>query len=358
MKKDNHCYKEPKIKTNIFEIQKTNKHEKLIFGSDTKSGLKIILAIHDTTLGPSTGGTRMVLVSEETAIDEALRLSYAMTFKCAIMDEPFGGSKAVVIGDPAKPKSKEFLHALGDFIESLGGAFLTGVDMGLSLDDAKIIGERTKYIFNSQGSSGATTAHGVFKGIKETVSYVLYKNNLKDVRIAVQGLGSVGGTLVELLVADGARVFVSDIDPKMTEKYTKVATVVDNEIIHSIDCDVFSPCAIGEIINNKTIKELQCKIIAGGANNQLKDEAKHAEELHAMGILYAPDFVINGGGVCHGMCEVKGIDVSNALKKTDIIPSILRTVYERSRKTNTPPFYIAYEIAYEKIQAKKKQSNL
>ncbi len=354
MSKDNHCYKEPNIETNMFEVQQTNKHEKLIFGSDAKSGLKIILAIHNTTLGPSTGGTRMALVPEKTAIDEALRLSYAMTFKCAIMDEPFGGSKAVIIGDPSKPKSKEFLHALGDFIESLGGAFLTGVDMGLSLEDAKIIGERTKYIFNSQGSSGVTTAHGVFKGIKETVSYVLHKNRLKDVRIAVQGLGAVGGTLVELLFAEGARVFVSDIDPKMTEKYKMMATVVDNDTIHSIDCDVFAPCAVGEIVNDKSIKEFRCKIIAGGANNQLKDETKHAKELHSMGILHAPDFVINGGGVCHGMCEVKGIDVSNALKKTDIIPSILRTIYDRSKQTNTPPLHIAYEIAYEKLKVTKK----
>lgn len=354
MSKDNHCYKEPNIKTNLFEVQQTNKHEKLIFGSDIESGLKIILAIHDTTLGPSTGGTRMAFVPEEVAIDEALRLSYAMTFKCAIMDEPFGGSKAVVIGDPSKPKSKKFLHALGDFIESLGGAFLTGVDMGLSFEDAKVIGERTKYIFNSQGSSGVTTAHGVFKGIKETVSYALNKDSLKDVNIAVQGLGAVGGTLVELLVVEGAKVFVSDIDPEMTKKYKAMATVVDNDTIHSIDCDVFAPCAVGEIINDKSINELQCKIIAGGANNQLKDETKHAKQLHSMGILHAPDFIINGGGVCHGMCEVKGIDVSSALKKIDIIPGILREVYERSMATNIPPLHIAYEIAYEKIQAKKK----
>jgi glutamate dehydrogenase/leucine dehydrogenase len=354
MNKDNHCYKEPDIKTNLFEVQQTNQHEKLIFGSDVESGLKVVLAIHNTTLGPSTGGTRMAFVPEEVAIDEALRLSYAMTFKCAIMDEPFGGSKAVVIGDPSKPKSKEFLHALGDFIESLGGAFLTGVDMGLSFEDAKIIGERTKYIFNSQGSSGVTTAHGVFRGIKETVFYALKKDNLKDVSIAVQGLGAVGGTLVELLVAEGAKVFVSDIDPEMTKKYSAIATVVDNDLIHRIECDVFAPCAVGEIINDKTITELQCKIIAGGANNQLKDEIKHAEKLHTMGILHAPDFVINGGGVCHGMCEVKGIDVSNALKKTDIIPGILRSIYDQSKETNTPPLYVAYKIAYEKIQATKK----
>jgi len=354
MKKDNHCYKEPNIKANIFEVQQTNSHEKLIFGSDTESGLKVILAIHDTTLGPSTGGTRLTMVPEEVAIDEALRLSYAMTFKCAIMDEPFGGSKAVVIGDPSKPKSRKFLYALGDFIESLNGAFLTGVDMGFSFDDAKIIKERTKYIFNSQGSSGVTTAHGVCKGIKETVAYRLRKNNLKGVRIAIQGLGEVGGTLVELLSSEGAEIFISDINPKAVKKYESMATVVDNDKIHSMECDVFAPCAIGEIINDENIKELRCKIIAGGANNQLKDETKHALELHNMGILHAPDFVINGGGVCHGMCEVKGIDVENALKKTDIIPGMLRNIYEKSKETNIPPLHIAYEIAYEKIQAKKK----
>lgn len=354
MKKQNLCYVEPKIKSNLFEVQATNGHEKIIFGSDVKSGLKIVLAIHNTTLGPSTGGTRIAFVTEEAAIDEALRLSYAMTFKCAIIDEPFGGSKAVIIGDPSKPKSKEFLHALGDFIESLGGAFLTGVDMGLTLDDAKIIGERTKYIFNSKGCSGETTAHGVLKGIKETVLYKLGKDSLKGVSIAVQGLGNVGGTLVDLLLEEGAVISVADINPAKTEKYSKVTTVVPNEIIHSLECDVFAPCAVGEIINDKSIEELRCKIIAGGANNQLKDETKHAERLHAMGILHAPDFVINAGGVCHGMCEVKGVDISHAMEKTNLIPGILREVYNRSKQTDTPPLHVAYEIAYEKIQNKKK----
>ncbi|MEK9175471.1 MAG: Glu/Leu/Phe/Val dehydrogenase dimerization domain-containing protein, partial [Patescibacteria group bacterium] len=165
-KSKNYYYIEPKIGSNIFEAVTLNNHEKLIFGHDKESGLRIVLAIHNTILGPSTGGTRIANVSEEKAIEEALRLSYAMTYKNAIIDEPFGGSKAVIIGDPSKPKSKQFLHAIGDFIESLRGTFLTGVDMGLSLDDAKVIAERTKYIFNSKGCSGETTAHGVFKGIE------------------------------------------------------------------------------------------------------------------------------------------------------------------------------------------------
>ena len=352
----NYYYIEPKILANTFEALAVNGHEKLIFGSDEKSGMRIVLAIHDTTLGPSTGGIRLAMVTEKKAIEEALRLSYAMTFKTAIIDEPFGGSKAVVIGDPSKPKSKEFLHAIGDFIESLDGEFLTGVDMGLDFEDAKIISERTKYIYNSIGISGVTTGHGVFKGIKETVRYRLGKTNLKGVRIAIQGLGNVGGTLADLLIKDGASLFVSDIEPKKTKKYLGLesVTVVDNESIYDADCDVFAPCAVGEIINDDTIGRLKCKIVAGGANNQLQNEKKHADDLYKKGILHAPDFVINAGGVCHGMCEVKGVDISEAMKKTDLIPKILNEIFERSDREKKPPMSIAYQIAYEKIQAKKK----
>lgn len=356
MKNKNYCYIEPKISSNIFKILETNKHEKLIFGSNKETGLKIVLAIHDTTLGPSTGGTRMVMVSEEKAIEEALRLSYAMSFKTAIIDEPFGGSKAVVIGDPTKIKTKAFLHSLGDFIESLGGAFLTGVDMGLTLEDAKIIGERTKYIFNSKGCSGVTTGHGVFKGIKETVKYKLGKDCLNGVRVAVQGVGNVGRTLVDLLLNDGATVYVSDVDSEKTKRYAKNRNVkiVDNDKIFDVECDVFAPCAVGEIINDDTIPRLKASILAGGANNQLKDEIRHANMLHEIGILHAPDFVINAAGVCHGMCEVKKVDISHAMDKTDLIPEIIRKIYERSKKDNVPPLFVAYEIAHEKIKSQKK----
>lgn len=355
MKRDNHCYVEPKITSNTLDVLAVNGHEKLIFGFDEKTGLKVVLAIHSTVLGPSTGGTRMIMLPEDRAIDEALRLSYAMTFKNTIIDEPFGGSKAVVIGDPAKPKSKEYLHALGDFIESLGGAFLTGVDMGLSLDDAKVIAERTRYIFNSKGSSGETTGHGVLKGLKEAVRYKLHRDDVKGLKVAVQGVGAVGGTLADLLLDEGAEVYVSDVNPAQTAKYKDRAGahIVDNDAIYDVECDVFAPCAIGEIINDDTINRLRCSIIAGGANNQLKDEVRHARALHEKGILHAPDFVVNAGGVCHGMCEVKGVDISHAMEKTDLIPGILRQVLEKSEATNTPPLFIAYEIAYEKIAAKQ-----
>lgn len=349
------CYKEPKISSNIFEVLSVNGHEKLVFGYNEKTGLKIVMAIHNTTLGPSTGGTRVALVTEGKAIEEALRLSYAMTFKNAIIDEPFGGSKAVIIGDPLRPKSKEFLYSIGDFIESLRGTFLTGVDMGLSLDDAKIIAERTKYIFNAQGSSGVTTGHGVLKGLEETVRYKLGRQGLGGVKVAIQGLGNVGGTLADLLLKKGAIIYVSDIDPVKTQKYENIenAHIVENDAIYDIQCDVFAPCAIGEIINDDTIHRLQCSIVAGGANNQLKDEVKHALMLHQKGILHAPDFAINAGGVCHGMCEVKGIDVSNAMKKINLIPGILRNVFEKSEKEDAPPIFVAYALAYEKIAKKK-----
>jgi leucine dehydrogenase len=358
--KENYCYKEPDINANILDVLAVNGHEKLIFGHDEKTGLKVVLAIHNTVLGPSTGGTRMIMLPEDRAIDEALRLSYAMTFKNAIIDEPFGGSKAVVIGDPTKGKSKEFLHAIGDFIESLDGAFLTGVDMGLSIEDSHIIRERTKYIFNSQGVSGVTTGHGVFKGMKEAIKFKLDKDNFDGLKVAIQGLGAVGGTLADLLIDSGAILFVSDVDKNQTKKYAKKyegkenVTIVDNDKIYDVECDVFAPCAIGEIINDNTINRLKCSIIAGGANNQLHHEVKHSEELMKKGILHAPDFVINAGGVCHGMCEVKGVDVSEAMKKTDLIPGILREVLEKSEKENKPPLMCAYEIAYEKIQSKRK----
>ena len=350
-------YKEPKIKANIIEVLKTNRHEQLIFGYDQKTGLKVVLAIHDTTLGPSTGGIRMADVSEEKAIEEALRLSYAMTFKNAIIDEPFGGSKAVVIGNPNKDKTKEYLHAVGDFIESLRGAFLTGVDMGLSLADAKIIAQRTKYIFNSKGCSGVTTGHGVYKGLKATVKEYFGSDSLDGKTIAVQGLGYVGGTLVELLSKHGANIIVADTDPKVVKniKSKYKVMVVSSEEIHRQACDVFSPCAIGEIINDETIGELKCKIIAGGANNQLKDEVKHSRMLMEKRILHAPDFVINAGGVCHGMAEVKGQDISVAMKKTDLIPGILREVFKISKETKTPPILVAYQLAANKIEAKRQK---
>lgn len=344
-----------KIRSNIFEILAENEHEQLIFGYDKKSGLKAIIAIHSTILGPSTGGTRMEKVSETKAIEEALRLSYAMTFKNAIIDEPFGGSKAVIIGDPNKDKTKKLLYAFGDFIQSLKGNFLTGVDMGLSLYDAKIIAEKTDYIFNSRGCSGITTGYGVYKGIKECAKKVFGSENLKNKIIAVQGLGYVGETVVKLLTKEKAKIFGADTDQKTVLKIQKKynITIVSPQKIYEIPCDIFSPCAIGGIINDQTIPKLKCRLIAGGANNQLQDENKHSLALQKRKILHAPDFVINAGGVCHGMCEVKGVSLKIAMEKTNLIPKILKQVFELAEKTGQPPIQIAYQIAYEKLQKAK-----
>ncbi len=357
MKIIDYTYKEPEIKSNVFDTLATNKHEQLVFGYDEKTGMRVVLAIHDTTLGPSTGGIRMVNVNEEKAIEEALRLSYAMTYKNAIIDEPFGGSKAVVIGDPSKDKNTKYLKAIGDFIESLQGKFLTGVDMGLSLDDAKVIGSRTKYIFNSKGCSGITTGHGVYKGLKQTVLEVFGSSNLDGKTIAVQGLGYVGGTLIELLAEHKVKLIVADVDENIAKDFAfkYKAEVVDTDGIYGVDCDVFAPCAVGEILNDVTIPQLKCKIVAGGANNQFKDEVRHSQLLMDRGILHAPDFVINAGGVCHGMCEVKGIDISVAMEKTNLIPDILQQVFDISKRHQVPPILAAYQIAHDKIEAKKER---
>lgn len=350
----NYTYQEPVIKSAIGEAMVVNGHEQLVFGNEPKTGLKVVLAIHSTVLGPSTGGIRMANVTEEKAIEEALRLSYAMTYKNAIIDEPFGGSKAVIIGDPETAKSKEFLHAIGDFIESLRGNFLTGVDMGLSLDDAKIIRERTKYIFNSQGCSGVTTGHGVYKGLKQMVKEVYGSDNLDGKTIAIQGLGYVGSTLLELLGKHQVKLIVADIDPAVTAAIAQKfpVEVVSTDAIYGVNCDIFAPCAVGEIINDQTIPQLKCRIIAGGANNQLQDETKHAQMLMDRQILHAPDFVINAGGVCHGMCEVKGQDISVAMTKTDLIPGLLHQVITESKAQNVPPLMEAYQLAHQKIEAK------
>lgn len=358
MKIKNYTYKEPQIRSNIFEVLKKNNHEQLIFGYDKPSGLKVVLAIHDTTLGPSTGGTRMIKVSEEKAIEETLRLSYAMTFKNAIIDEPFGGAKAVVIGDPQKDKNEKLLLALGDFIQSFRGSFLTGVDMGLDLDDAKIIAKRTDYIFNSRGCSGVTTAHGVYKGIKQCLKEVYGSDDLRGKTVAVQGLGYVGATLVNLLSKRGVNLVVTDIDERVIKKIKlkyKVK-VVRPDSIYDQACDIFAPCAIGEIINDQTIPRLRCKIVAGGANNQLQDEVKHAYMLQKRGILHAPDFVINAGGVCHGMCEVRGDPLSKAMGKTNLIPGILKKIFDISKKTGVPPMLVAYQMAAEKIETQRRKN--
>ncbi|MDO9351249.1 MAG: Glu/Leu/Phe/Val dehydrogenase dimerization domain-containing protein, partial [Deltaproteobacteria bacterium] len=282
----------------IFELMKKDGHEQIIFNFDKETGMRSIIAIHDTTLGQTFGGVRMVnYASMEDALRDAMRLAKAMTYKCAAADEDKGGSKAVIWGDPQKDKSEAYLRAFGRFVEMLKGRFVTGVDLNLDLTDASIIGRETQYILarpkeeGSSGSSGVTTALGIFVGLKACAKFLWGDNNLKGKKIAVQGLGAVGESLLGYLKEGGMEVIATDVNEKTLQSLqTKYGyKTVKPEEIYEVDCDIFSPSAIGGILNDEIIAKLKCRIVAGCANNQLEDEDRHSLMLDERGILYAPD---------------------------------------------------------------------
>jgi leucine dehydrogenase len=309
-----------------------NNHELVSFTADAETGLKAIIAIHNTNRGPALGGCRFWnYSSEEEAITDALRLSRGMTYKSALANLPLGGGKAVIIGDPSKIKTPALMQAFGRFVEKLNGLYITAEDVGTSPADMAIIQGETKHVVgleNPNGGSGdpsIITAYGVYLGIKAACEKKL-KKDLKGVKVAVQGLGHVGSYVVEHLVNDGALVTVTDINPhnvtRVVEKY-QVKAVSPTEILYQ-ECDILSPCALGGIVNDTTIDKLKCKIIAGAANNQLA-EARHGDELMKRGILYAPDYLINAGGIINVTFEGPNYDKTKVMK---LVEGIYETLME------------------------------
>jgi len=290
-------------------LEKRNQtHEKVVFCSDHRTNLKAIIGIHSTTLGPALGGCRMYpYKSEEEALEDALRLSEAMSYKAAMAGLKIGGGKSVIIGDPEKDKNPEMLWSFGHHLESLKGQYIVAKDMGINTKDLQYIGDQSSYVVGRPverggvGDPSYSTAKGVYYGIKTAVQWKLKKDSLKDLRITVQGLGAVGSGLVEFLCKEEARVFVFDVNEKsmtdLKKKYPSLS-IIEEEEVFSKECEVFAPCSIGSIINDKTIETLKCSIIAGGANNQLS-ESSIAQKLRAKNILYIPDFVINSGGLIY-----------------------------------------------------------
>jgi leucine dehydrogenase len=268
----------------IFSKMEEYDYEQLVFCQDKSTGLKAIIAIHDTTLGPALGGTRIYdYKTDEEAIIDALRLARGMTYKNAAAGLNLGGGKAVIIGDPKKIKSEALFRAFGRFVEGLNGRYITGEDMNMTQQDAAYINCETNYIVGLETGSGnpsPMTAYGVFKGMQAAVNEVYGSDDLEGKTVAIQGLGAVGKLLAELLHEAGAKLFVTTRDQAKIDKAVAElgATAVGQDEIYGIECDVFSPCAIGAIINDKTIEKLKCKIIAGSANNQLA-EAKHGDIL-------------------------------------------------------------------------------
>lgn len=343
----------------IFELMKNDGYEQIIFNFDKETGMKAIIAIHDSTLGQTFGGVRMVNYrSMEDALRDAMRLAKAMTYKCAAADEDKGGSKAVIWGDPEKDKSEAYLRAFGRFIEMLKGRIVTGVDLNLDLTDGSIIGRETKYILarpkeeGSTGSSGVTTAYGLYIGLKACAKFLWGDENLRGKKIAVQGLGAVGEPLLSYLKEAGMEIIASEMNEKTLQrlKVQYAFQTVKPESIFDEECDIFCPCAVGGILNDQTIPRLKCKLVAGCANNQLEDEERHSRMLHERGILYAPDYIINAGGVIQAIDEARGYNPERVRMKTERIHGRLLHIFEMARKEGILPLEAANRYAESRIR--------
>ncbi|MFH1315012.1 MAG: Glu/Leu/Phe/Val dehydrogenase dimerization domain-containing protein [Candidatus Uhrbacteria bacterium] len=329
-------------------------HKKVIFKQEGDA--RMILAYHTMGNGVCFGGIRLLAHDAgEKGIKDAFRLSEAMTYKLALLNLPYGGCKAVVFV-PKKGKSKKFLRNVGTLVDQEQGAFISAIDFGFEPKDAKAIRETTKYILaivdSKFGQSGVTTAYGVIEGIKASLKQVYGSEKIEGRSFAVQGLGSVGEVLVKSLLSEGGKVYVSDLDKKKLKKVDKRATVVSLDKILSLKVDVFAPCGPAYILNKKTIPKLKCGIIAGGANCILEDEVTDDALLYKRGILVAPDYVINAGGVMQGVEELTRGSTKKAISKLPIIAKNLENIYKKSKKEKRGTYSIAKEMAlanYKKL---------
>ena len=344
----------------VFEELGKRDHEQVVFCRDERSGLSAIIGIHNTVLGPALGGCRMYpYKSERDAFIDVLRLSRGMTHKAAVTGLNLGGGKCVVIGDPKKHKSELLWRALGRFIEGMGGRYITAEDAGTSMEDMEHIRMETGWVVGisrSLGGSGdpsPVTALGVFSGLRAAVEEKLGRDSFDGLRVAVQGVGHVGSHLVGHLVRAGAEVVVADVDAEAVvrtcEQYNVKSVAAD--AIYDVPCDVFAPCAMGGSVNATTIPRLGCTIIAGAANNQLGVEKRDGAALAERGILYAPDFVINAGGLINVANELEGYNQERALGQAEGIYRILRDVFERAKLHNIPTWRAANNLAMDRIEA-------
>lgn len=343
----------------VFQHPDFDQHQTVAFHTDQQTGLKAIIAVHDTTLGPSLGGCRMFpYASEEQALTDVLRLSRGMTYKSALANIPLGGGKSVIIGNPEQDKTRELLLAMGEFIESQNGRYVGAEDSGTSVADIATMAEKTKHLsgINSDeehgGDPSPSTAYGVFKGIEVAVDYRL-GSDLKGVRVAIQGVGNVGYHLVKHLHQAGADIVVADINQanlsRVVDEFGVSALPLDK--ILSADVDVLAPCAMGAAINKNTISDIKAGIIAGAANNQL-DEEKTGWSLTELDILYAPDYVINAGGIID--CYYQTINQATnkvVSEHIDIIGQNLKAIFHQSEASGRATSDIANEMALAVLEA-------
>ena len=335
--------------------------EDVVFMSDPATGLLGVIAIHDTTLGPGFGGTRiMPYKSESDAINDALRLSKAMTYKNAACGIDFGGGKAVLIGDPKKVKTEAYLRSFARHINGLGGRYITGVDIGTDSNDMIVLLKETKYVvalpesYGGCGDTTAATAFGLYNGLKTAAKMVFGDDDLGKRTIAVQGTGHIGTFLTRRLAQDGAKLYITDINKEWALTLAKEtgATFVEPDDIFSVPCDILSPNALGGIMNDQVIPQLKCKVVAGAANNQLLNEEKHSRMLMDRGIIFVPDFILSAGGVINNSFQFTGYNKEKAYGEIEKrISSNVERIISDSLRTGVSPHVAALQLAEDRIRA-------
>ena len=338
----------------IFNSLESMGHEQVVFNYDTATGYRGIIAIHSTKLGPAVGGTRLWLYAdEEDALIDALRLSRGMTYKCAVADMPFGGGKAVIIGDGKTLAREKIFRAHGRFVEQLGGRYITAEDVGTSPADMDDVRLETKHVAGLRTRSGDPspwTAHGVFRAMQAAAKFRWHTDELAGKTVALQGCGHVGYFLAQELNAAGAKLFASDVDPARVQRIVAEfgATAVEPEAIYRTPAQIFAPCALGAIINDRTLPQLQAEMIVGAANNQLH-EPRHGEALAQRDILYIPDYVANAGGVINGGIEMLGWTPEQAQQKVHAIYDTVREILAITQTSNLLPHQAADQMAERRL---------
>jgi leucine dehydrogenase len=330
-------------------------HEQILFCNDNETGLKAIIGVHSTILGPALGGSRMWMYTNEMeALTDVLRLSRGMTYKNSLAGLNLGGGKSVIIGDSKTMKNEAYMRRFGKFVNSLGGKYITAEDVGTSPQDMVWVNMETDHVVGLPGKSGdpsPVTAYGCYVGMKAAAKEQFGTDSLSGKKISVQGVGHVGEYLVDHLRKEGAEVFITDINQDLLKKVSTKhgAKVVGLDEIYDLDVDIYAPCALGATVNDETLKRLKCAVIAGSSNNQLKDENVHGQAVMDKGIVYAPDFAINSGGVINVYTEFKGLNPTWGMTKAEEIYTTIQNIVKRSKQENIPTYKIANRIAEERI---------
>ena len=338
----------------IFKLIETMGHEQVSFCHDQKSGLKAIIAIHNTNLGPAMGGTRLFPYgSEEDALKDVLRLSQAMTYKAACANIPAGGGKGVIIAQ-AEHKTQELLEAYGSFVETFKGRFITGEDLNISVEQVRQMSEKTGYLVGLQaryGGPSRATAIGIACGMKAAREFYFGRKDWHGLKVAVQGVGKVGKNLCQILSEQGVELFASDLITERVQEVHRLyqAHIVDIDDIYDLDVDIFAPCALGGIINSWTIPRLKAAIVAGAANNQLEHEEINSQMLTEQKIIYCPDYVINAGGLINVYDEMRRIEPNISLARVRAIADTLKEVFRISEKYNTTTLSASRRLAEQRL---------